>query len=117
MSTPRHLALTQSPNPPNIRRSTQLSSRPPAPKATASRPTHPRHHSREIAIRQLSAAGCRRCVGLVLAHEPALLGTPCAVWASAAVIASWSEASHRDVIASRCGKVSVAQVPVPGQLR
>jgi len=33
-----------------------------------------------------------------------LLGTPLAVWASAAVIASWSEASHRDVIASRYGK-------------
>jgi hypothetical protein len=27
-----------------------------------------------------------------------------AVWAGAAVIASWSEAGHRGLIASRCGK-------------
>jgi hypothetical protein len=40
-----------------------------------------------------------------------------AVWANAALIASWSEASHRGVIASRYRKGSVPQVPVRWQLR
>jgi hypothetical protein len=61
---------------------------------------------------QQSVAACPRYVGLISAQEPALPGTPLAVWASAAVITSWSEANHREVIASRSGRVSVPQVPV-----
>ena len=54
---------------------------------------------------------------LLPACERVSLGTPLAVWANAAVIASWSEASHQEVIASRYGKGVVRQVPVRWQLR